>query len=133
MPVEMTGLASMRPGQLPRKKRDPVNFNFGMFNASMRPGQLPRKKLLPKTLWRPRYVLRFNEAGAIAPEKTHHRRTGLRGGRCFNEAGAIAPEKTGPTCRRRRRRLGASMRPGQLPRKKHYDSDLAKLAKSKLQ
>jgi len=35
----------------------------------MRPGQLPRKKRIAVRRWRGRWA-RFNEAGAIAPEKT---------------------------------------------------------------
>jgi len=59
----------------------------------MRPGQLPRKKRL---VWKKSNEASsgFNEAGAIAPEKTNRSARPRRAGLCFNEAGAIAPEKT---------------------------------------
>ena len=109
--------ASMRPGRMPRKYPEQRGGTCDGVKASMRPGRMPRKYHDDPALL-PGQEPRFNEAGADAPEipPGHHRQhgPGLAG---FNEAGADAPEIPHRGRGRANQVPRASMRPGRMPRK----------------
>ena len=92
------------------------------------PRKYPESACLEQPPWS-----RFNEAGADAPEIPGWRLQLPRTQGRFNEAGADAPEIPLAHGLQAQGRVGASMRPGRMPRKYHTRADLKKLLTEWLQ